>query len=139
MSRLGGEFTIMLIVEGKTSLTKEEINKAFKKLSEKQITVYVKELSEEEHKKEEEENLYKIIVYGGDKPGIVYNVSKMLAENNINIVDMNTEKAGDLYILITEVEVPSNVKEEKLMEEIEKLKKELGVDINIEKIETVEM
>ncbi len=139
MSRLGGEFTIMLVVEGTNNVDINKVKNAFKSLEGKGITVNVKEISDIEHEKKEPENIYKIIVYGGDKPGIVYKVSKMLADNNINIIDMNTEKAGDLYILITEVELPENFKEEKLQEETEKLKDNLGVDISVEKIESIEM
>ncbi len=139
MSRLGGEFTIMLVVEGSDSIDTNKIKDAFNSLEKKGITVNIKEIPDIEHEKKQIENIYKIIVYGGDKPGIVYNVSKMLADNNINIIDMNTEKAGDLYILITEVETPENFNEKTLYEEVEKLKDNLGVDINVEKIESIEM
>lgn len=139
MSRLGGEFTIMLIVEGTNNIDVKKIKDAFKSLEEKGITINVKEISDIEHEKKEPENIYKIVVYGGDKPGIVYNISKMFADNNINIIDMNTEKAGDLYVLITEIETPENFNEENLYKEIEKLKDNLGVDISLEKIESIEM
>jgi len=50
---------------------------------------------------------YSISVYGADKAGIVYNVSKFLADKSINIVDLQTKVAGKegkpIYIMIMEV------------------------------------
>ena len=134
MAKLADEFTIMLIVEGDKTL--EEIKDAFKPLNESGLTVNIKQVEKPEEK---EKNLFKLVVYGADKPGIVYNVSDVLSKKGINITDMTTQKSGELYILLTDVEVPDNITEEELYKEIEDLKEQLGIDINLEKIETVEM
>ncbi len=134
MAKLADEFTIMLIVEGDKTL--EEIKDAFKPLNESGLTVNIKQVEKPEEK---EKNLFKLVVYGADKPGIVYNVSDVLSKKGINITDMTTQKSGELYILLTDVEVPDNITEEELYKEIEDLKEQLGIDMNLEKIETVEM
>lgn len=141
MSRLSGEFTIMLVVETDKDLTEEELEKLFEKVKENlELNIYVKEIPYEEHKKEEtDKEVYRIVVYGADKPGIVYKVSELLTKKNINIVDMTTEKSGDLYVLLTEVSLPENLSFEELKNDIENLKKNLNVDVSCEKIEVVEL
>jgi len=59
-------------------------------------------------------------VYGADKAGIVYNVSKFLADKSINIVDLQTKVAGKegkpIYIMIMEVVAPFSVSSEWIKE-----------------------
>ncbi|RMA92576.1 glycine cleavage system protein R [Hydrogenothermus marinus] len=141
MSRLGGEFTIMLLVETDKNYTEEDIKKAFENIEKDLgLNIYVKEILPEDYKKEKSENeVYRIIVYGADKPGIVYKVAKLLADKGINIIDMTTEKSGDLYVLITEVELPENLSFEEFQKDIENLKEDINVDVSCEKIEVIEL
>jgi len=139
MSRLGGEFTIMLIVYTDKDITSKEIQNLFEPIiNQLGLNIYVKEIKYNP-KKQSKDKIYRIVVYGADKPGIVYNVAKLLADKKINIIDMTTEKSGDLYVLITEVEIPENVSFEKLREEINSLKEDIGIDVSCEEIEVVEL
>ncbi len=141
MTRLNNEFTVMLVVQTDKDISEEELKKAFKKLEEeKELTISVKEITEEALKeKTTSENIYKLIVYGADKPGIVYAVAKLLADKNINIADLRTEKSNELYILVSQIEVPENIKEEELKQELEKVKYDMNIDISLEREEAVEM
>ncbi|HIE59452.1 MAG TPA: ACT domain-containing protein [Persephonella sp.] len=139
MSRLGGEFTIMLVVYTDKDISKEDIEKLFEPvISQLGLNIYVKEIKYIP-KKQSKDKVYRIVVYGADKPGIVYNVANILAEKRINIIDMTTEKSGDLYILITEVEIPENISFEKLKEEINTLKENMSIDASCEEIEVIEL
>jgi glycine cleavage system transcriptional repressor len=79
-------------------------------------------------------------VYGGDKPGIVYKVSAMLAANHINITDVVTNVAGTaqapLYIMLLEVELPVTEQISSLTQKLQKLAEEIKVTITINPLET---
>jgi len=141
MSRLGGEFTIMLVVETDKSLTEDELERLFENVKKEfNLNIYVKEIPFEEYKKQQKnKDIYRIVVYGADKPGIVYKVSDLLAKKGINVVDMTTEKSGDLYVLLTEVNLPENLSFDELKQEIDNLKKSMDLDVSCEKIEVVEL
>ena len=139
MSKLADEFTIMLVVCTEKDLSADEVEKLFLPVKEKlNLNIYVKEIEYTEEK-EEKDTLYKVVVYGADKSGIVYKVAKLMADNGINIVDMTTEKANDIYILITDIDIPENIDFEDFKTKIKELGNEIDVDISCEKIEVLEL
>lgn len=140
MTKLNNEFTIMLIVKGESDLN--QLKTAFDKLSEEEnLTFVVKQLPEDTISKPSIHypQTVDIVVYGADKLGIVYNVSKLLAQMRINISDLRTEKTDHLYVMFIEAQIPAEISLENLKEEIEKLKKELNVDIAIHQVEEAEL
>lgn len=140
MTKLNNEFTIMLIVKGESDLN--QLKTAFDKLSkEENLTFVVKQLPEDTISKPSIHypQTVDIVVYGADKLGIVYNVSKLLAQMRINISDLRTEKTDHLYVMFIEAQIPAEISLENLKEEIEKLKKELNVDIAIHQVEEAEL
>ncbi len=141
MTRLNNEFAVMLIVSTEEEISEDTLKEKFSNVEkEKNLLINIRKIPEEIYReKEERGEVYNIIVYGGDKPGIVYKVAKLLADRNINISDLRTEKTPDIYVLIAQVEFPENLNLEDLQQEIEKLKDELNIDISIEKVESVEM
>jgi glycine cleavage system transcriptional repressor len=141
MTRLNNEFAVMLIVTTEEDISENELRNSFSRVAqEKDLYINVKEIPEEIfEKKKRESEIYSIVVYGADKPGIVYSVAKLLSDRNINISDLRTEKSNDLYLLIAQLEFPPNLSEEEIKEDIERLKEELNIDISLEKEEAVEM
>jgi glycine cleavage system transcriptional repressor len=138
MTRLNNEFTIMLIVKGDKGL--EHLKQEFSQLEKEGLTIIIKEVSEDViNKPRKKLPIFNIAVYGSDKPGIVYKVSKLLADKGINISDLRTEKVNSLYIMFIESEFPEEVDILEFNREIEKLKQELDVDIKIENVETAEL
>jgi len=138
MTRLNNEFTIMLIVKGDKTL--EHLKQEFSQLEKEGLTIIIKEVSEDViNKPRKKLPIFNIAVYGSDKPGIVYKVSKLLADKEINISDLRTEKVNSLYIMFIESEFPEEVDILEFNREIEKLKQELDVDIEIENVETAEL
>lgn len=138
MTKLNNEFTIMLIVKGDKSL--EHLKQEFSRLEKEGLTIIIKEVSEDViNKPIKKLPIFNIAVYGSDKPGIVYKVSKLLADKGINISDLRTEKVNSLYIMFIESEFPEEVDILEFNREIERLKQELDVDIEIENVETAEL
>jgi len=76
--------------------------------------------------------LIALSVYGLDKPGIIYEISNILAENNVNIIDIEQSVLHGLFVMfiIGDIE-KSKVSFEELKEQLEKKSKELKVNIHL--------
>ena len=87
---------------------------------------------------------YILSVLGGDKPGIVHGVAKLLARRRINITDLNTKVIGredtkNVYAMVLEVEVPASVKEAEVSKELASLGEKLKVDVTFRPIESLNL
>ena len=85
---------------------------------------------------------YIVSVLGGDKPGIVHRVSKLLARRKVNITDLNTKVIGregnkNVYAMVLEVEIPPSVSPPGLQRELARLGKAIRVDITCHPIESL--
>ena len=71
-----------------------------------------------------------VTVIGEDRVGIIARVSACLAENNINILDINQTIMGNLFTMIMMVDIKeTQCKFSEISEKMEKLGNELGVKI----------
>jgi glycine cleavage system transcriptional repressor len=77
-----------------------------------------------------------LTVFGGDRPGIVSAVTRVLANAGGNITDLTTRLTGDLYLLVAEVEVPSAVDEADLAERLAGTGRDIGVRVTLRRQET---
>lgn len=74
-----------------------------------------------------------ITVIGTDKIGIVYHVSKILYENNVNILDISQKVFTDeVFSMVMMVELPLNLNISELRE---KLKCERDLEIYVKGLE----
>ncbi len=133
MTRLNGEFTIMLIISSERDITAEDILQNLQQVGQSyELFMVCRELEEVVYP--QAEALYRIVVFGSDKPGIVYGVASALAKLGLNISDLRTEKRGSLYVMVIEAEGKEDM-EGTLRLELEKLRDSLGVDISVEREE----
>ena len=73
-----------------------------------------------------------VTVLGKDRVGIIYNVSGILAENKVNILDISQTIMGDIFSMVMIVDIENSVKEfDVLSDELDKKGNELGVKITI--------
>lgn len=146
---LKDQFSMILIVSIDKKIGIIELKKAFYKVrADLNMSVSVRRIKSEELKELEEleskkeENLFMVSVYGSDKPGIVYGVSNVFAENSINIIDLRTrvtKAEKPLYVMIMEIDVPSSIDEDSLNRLLGKTCKNLKVDYSARKVETYEL
>jgi len=136
---LRGVFSMILLVEHKSNMTTQKIESLF---SMKGIIISVYEIPTVQIEKPVLEDNFIISVYGADKPGIVHHIAAKLYEKNINIVDLQTQTAGeplqDAYIMVLEVVVPSDTDRE-WVQSLKDAAKEIGTDITIRRLETYEL
>jgi glycine cleavage system transcriptional repressor len=74
---------------------------------------------------------YVLSVYGADRLGIVVAITRVLADVGGNITDLTTRLAGDLYLLIAEVDIPAGVDVEALSAELAGVAAALGVEAGL--------
>ena len=141
---LGGQFSMILLISNPEISTQEEFSKTFKPLEDNSLSVYIRtlkpggEISPVLHGE-----LCMISVYGADKPGIVYQVTKELGDRNINITDLNTKLVGGqekpVYVMMLEAMLPENSEIEDLEEWMKQLNQKLQVDISVRSLATLEL
>jgi glycine cleavage system transcriptional repressor len=92
-------------------------------------------------RQEPEGEICMVSVYGADQPGIVYRVTRELAEQGINIMDLNTKLIGTddepVYVMMLEAALTEGQTPESLEAMLGNLKKELSVEISVRVITPV--
>ncbi|MCO8192874.1 MULTISPECIES: ACT domain-containing protein [Anaerofustis] len=77
-----------------------------------------------------------ITVIGKDKTGIIYNVSKVLNDYDVNIEDISQTVMQDYFTMLMLVKINENKASFKtIKEELDKLSEEIGLSIRIQKEE----
>jgi glycine cleavage system transcriptional repressor len=129
-TRLGSVFSMILFVEHKNLFEIEEIKKWFKELT---VSVFIAD----PQNADDDCDSYLVSVYGSDKPGIVYNVAKVLSDEGINIIQLETAK-GEVYVIVLEVCVKKNA-DDCWKDKLKIKAKEIGTDISVRKLEVFEL
>lgn len=136
---IGNQFAMLLLISTPTSTTKEKIQSGFQEVSQKRgLTIHAHQLKHDDiyRKPSEPGQLCVIHLYGADKPGIVYQVTNLLAKNQVNITDLSTRRFGSdsnpIYIMYLEAEVPNDVDTKELGQELNKIASNLNVEIRYE-------
>ena len=74
-----------------------------------------------------------ITVIGKDKVGIIYGVTKILSEKNINILDISQTILDDMFTMMMIVDIKNASSSfEKISDVLSEEGKKLGVDIRIQ-------
>ena len=140
---LGGDFAMILIVSHDRPFPKARLTDEFKALHERTgLVINVRSLAEEEIcPAKEEGELVLVSVYGSDRPGIVFRVTRALADRKVNVTDLNTRLIGTpeepVYVLMLEAILPAGMTVEDAEQLLENLKNELNVEIGVRAITPV--
>jgi glycine cleavage system transcriptional repressor len=132
MTLLRGHFAMTLICAGEASTS--AIESALLPLVDESLDVTVREIPVEA----DQPPLglpHLVTVHGADRLGIVARLAGVIAAAGGNITDLSTRLAGDLYVLIAEVDLPTAVDVEALRTEITRVAVELGVDASMRPVE----
>jgi len=90
MVRLGGNFTVMLMVEGAEPAELERLLRPV--TDDLGLRLHVDTIQGALHRHEEPN--VQVTVHGADRPGIVAQVTGALAETGFNILDLNSDVGG---------------------------------------------
>jgi glycine cleavage system transcriptional repressor len=140
MTRLKGEFAVMLIFSVPAKVSAERLRRAFLPLERRGLVVHLKPLTASETRAPKGRgNAFQISVYGADRPGIVFRVSDALAKAGVNITDVHTHRSAgggpSLYLLLLEVEVPPSRSVQALETQLARTAKRLGVEVSLHQAE----
>ena len=80
-----------------------------------------------------------LTVRGGDRPGIVSSIVSRVAAVGGNITDLTTRLAGELYLLVAEVDLPHGVDPEEVRTTLRAAADELGVGVTLHEVEADEL
>src|SRR5689334_17455312 len=105
MTLLRGHFAMTLITDGAADAATVEDSLAGL-TADGSLSVSVREVPAESVVSRG--SAYLLSVHGGDRPGIVSNVVAEVAKVGGNITDLTTRLAGELYVLIAEVDLPAS-------------------------------
>jgi len=131
MAILRGHFAVMLVVSGSNGLDEQRLRD---ELAQAQIEVPLETVSLTEVPalaSAPPSASHAISVYGADHPGIVDGVARALAEHDVNVVGLSTRVAGDLYVMLLEVTLPSSLDPALLEETLARVAEEQGVDVSV--------
>lgn len=130
MRILGGRFAMMLLLRGDTSedALVKDLLAAGRELGLDYIYVH----PIEDAATAPLAPTHMLTVYGGDHPGIVAGVAGALADLGVNITDLQTRLAGDVYVMFLELALPPEVE---LDEAIAAVGREQGVEVSLHRLE----
>jgi glycine cleavage system transcriptional repressor len=135
MIRLGGNFTIMMMVQfdGNTSALKHMVEPVSESMG---LYLHVDRIEAKLHEHREPD--VRITVYGADRAGIVAHITGALAEAGLHILDMDTSVAGTeekpIYIMQIDGHAAEGV--EALQSALEAVA-EKGIEAQLESIDTM--
>ncbi|QIX27822.1 ACT domain-containing protein [Nocardioides sp. JQ2195] len=137
MTLLRGHFAMTLISDGDADT--DAVEAALAPLTAAgDLTVSVRELPQQQATFTQGSS-WVLSVHGGDRPGIVSSVVGRVAAVGGNVTDLTTRLAGDLYVLVAELDLPVDVDAEVLREDLRGVAAELGVGVSLHEVEADEL
>jgi glycine cleavage system transcriptional repressor len=144
MTILGDQFALLILLSGAGEEFQYRLSMGCKKLEwEKHLSLLLTPLEESPSRRKQEETaeFYEVNTTGLDRMGIVYHVSRLLAEQKINIADMHTksipspESGTPIFTMKIICQVPVKVSPGELKEKLNRLGEDLAIDISLKKCE----
>lgn len=135
MTRLGGHFAMVLVVEVPGDEDAAALEQALgAEAGPLGLSVTVRRIADVDAPADDGET-WSVSMHGADRPGIVHRVTALLADAGANIVDLSTRRlatdAGTGYVVLLEVVLPGSTDPDRLEADLEALAAELGVDVHL--------
>jgi glycine cleavage system regulatory protein len=137
MSRLGGQFAGILRVEIPKG-NEPKLVEALKGLADRGLTVVV---SQDTAPQKDQVLRYSVLeIVGQDRPGIVSQIARVLAENEVNVEELHTECASaamsgeTLFKAHARLGIPENSDSNAVRKRLEELAEDLMVEISLEEL-----
>ncbi len=142
MTLLGDQFALLILLSGAGEEISSRLSAGCKRLEwEKHLAIFLTPLEETEGKPPFKGilDLYELSTTGWDRMGIVYHVSRLLADEGINIIDMQTksspspESGTPLFAMKIVLQVPVELSTSDLLKKLNRLGEELTIEISLKK------
>ena len=146
MSLIQGEFSIILIFSLPFDENYHQLKRELKRVEyEMDIEINIREIDNYEYQESQKapEKTFVVNIYGADKPGIVFKISEILYKNKVNIVDLFTDVVQSdkekVYIMSITADSSNLESIDPIRLEIEKVCKEMKLEVSIQESDKVEM
>jgi glycine cleavage system transcriptional repressor len=145
MTRLGGEFSIMLVTALPSEASAAKLDKSFQSLQKKLgLQIAVKAIPPAAaHRPKQEPPKYLISFYGTDRAGIVHQVTQALAKHQVSVTDLQTKVTGSaqkpVYVMLLEIQVPAALNIDDLRTELDQLHQDLKLEVCLQDIEAISL
>jgi len=134
MAVLRGRFTMMLIVELAEQSDVTALKAALAALEQRtSLSVQSQILSDDEASHIPDEPDCVVTVSGADKPGIVFAVTDAMAALGVSVADVSTRSRSDVYMMA--LEAVAGKQQDALTTKLEAVAKDLGVSIEVHKLD----
>ena len=142
MGRLRSHFALLVLFSAGKEGVDQKLSARLKRIEqEKHLTVFYSPISFEEAQEAAREGVcrYRLTTSGIDHSGIVYRVSRFLADRGINMIDARTqhirsaESGTPLFEMDIAVDVPNSLSEQRLRDDLHLLANELMIDLVLRK------
>jgi glycine cleavage system transcriptional repressor len=135
MTILRGHFAMMLVVAGPDDLSAVRLEEALAPVAADLDLVMAVRAIDDDVPTSPVGDDWVVSVYGADRPGIVHQVTRLLAERGVNVVDLSTKVIGDpdrpVYAMVLEVTLPKGTEPGDLERDLRSLAGELGVECSL--------
>ena len=144
MTILGSQFAFIMVAGFPDDVTIEMLRKDYMPFEqEKGLIVFVQELTDKTPytPKPADAVPYIISVAGGDRTGITYEITRILAKHEVNITDLNAHtiegETGPVYIMMIETILPDALDRDVFERELAMMGENLNVEIQYHPVEHV--
>jgi len=140
MSMLADEFTLSLLFSSQASNIEELLTKECRRLEmDKGISAFVRPLRPVQTKEKKSYKTCTLQIEGLDQAGIVYKTSQFLADQKLNIVQLEStaesspQSGATIYSMTIHVQVPEELPFDQLEEKLSSVADDLMVDIRLDR------
>lgn len=140
MNMLSDEFTLNLLFTSNNDDIEEQLSRECRRLElEKGISAFVRVSAEPEEKGADGTKECSLQIECLDQVGIVYKISRFLAEKKLNIKQLNSavkpapQSGGNFYCMDIHIQVPADVSLDQFEDDLGVVADELQVDISLKR------
>lgn len=138
MTNMLDEFAIILLFTGKGDDLLDQLTSGCRRLErEKGITAFIRAVQTQDRHEQAAFFTKTINVEGIDQAGIVFKISRFLADRNINITHLTSRRVNSpesgtaIYFMEIKVQVPEEISLEQLEKGLSRVGEELNLDITV--------
>ncbi len=142
MTLLGDQFALLILLSGDGEELPRRLSAGCKRLEwEKHLAIFLTPVEETERRPPFRGlmDIYELSTTGLDRMGIVYHVSRLLADQGINIIDMHTKSTPSpesgtlLFTMKIVLQVSAELSTPDLLKKLNRLGEDLAIEISLKK------
>lgn len=139
MTLLSGQFAMILLIEAPETLSAAGLERDMQPAAQElELSITVTE-ARAPADRPQAFTPYVISLYGADHPGIVYRVSSELASRAVNITNLVSRIAGDIYTVMLDLQLPESLDAADLGSRLGSIAADMGVELTLRMAEPDEL